>query len=195
MPIIKVWCLPKLPEEKLREIFQAMISAVESIEALGLKAGNSVTVLFPTDMMSYGIGEEIIIEVSGLFKKAERTFSVRNQLAYNLGTAIQEFFPDALIECFIQSFNMDQGFWSSRQEPLPKDFEGICARSIEELSLGTRGYNALKNAEINRLRTIFFRTEEMLSNIRHFGPVEMSELKSALYSIHPALRVGMLLKK
>lgn len=63
--------------------------------------------------MFYGLGEEIIIEVSGLFEELERSENVRNELARKLGKVLVEFFPAALVECFVQSFNPSQGFWSS----------------------------------------------------------------------------------
>lgn len=115
MPIIKLWCLPEMEEKKLNLIHQSIVGVIKSISEFGIKDEKDMTVLFPKDMMLYGLGTEIIIEVTGLFEKPERTYNVRQRLAKDLGEAIYKFFPEALVECFISSFNPDQGFWSSRK--------------------------------------------------------------------------------
>jgi MoaA/NifB/PqqE/SkfB family radical SAM enzyme len=45
MPLIKVWCLPKTGERKLKKVFEAIVKAVEEVIELGLKGQNSMTVL------------------------------------------------------------------------------------------------------------------------------------------------------
>ena len=114
MPVIKVWCLPKLSEKKLQTIFKSIVSVVEGIEELGLKGEQSMKILFPTDAMKYGLGTKIIIEVTGLFKKPKRTKKVLARLAKGLGTALHRVFPKALVECSVHPFNPKQGFWISR---------------------------------------------------------------------------------
>lgn len=112
MPVIKVWCLPEIPEDHLKKLHKDIVATVLSIEELGLRA-NSVTCLFPPDMMRYGLGEEIIIEVTGLFEMPQRTKAVRQALAEALGKTVESMFPVARIECFIVSFNPAQGFWTN----------------------------------------------------------------------------------
>ena len=115
MPVIKVWCLPKQSEEELNRLFEAIVKAVEGISELKLKGERSMTVLFPTDAMAYGLGTEIIIEVMGLFEKPERTDEVRNRLARSLGIAVRKLFPLARVQCFVYSFNPSQGFWKGKK--------------------------------------------------------------------------------
>lgn len=106
MPVIKVWCLPaNQTEEDLNKLHKAIVAAVVSIKKLGLKNENDMTCLFPPDQMQYGLGSEIIIEVSGLLVKDERTLAVRQDLAWKLGEAIQGLYPNAKIECFVQTFD------------------------------------------------------------------------------------------
>lgn len=115
MPVIKVWCLPKSTERKLNQVFEGIVKAVESVPELGLSGQSSMTVLFPPDMMKFGLGSEIIIEVTGLFEKPERTAEVRNRLAERLGGTLKKHFPKAMVECFIFPFDpRSQGFWTSR---------------------------------------------------------------------------------
>jgi len=113
MPVIKVWCLPSMTEKQLRKLHRDIVEAVTLVKELGLKDETEMTCLFPSDMMSYGFGEEIIVEVTGLFEKPERTDEVRNLLAMFLGGAVRKRFPQARIECFIFPFNPKQGFWST----------------------------------------------------------------------------------
>lgn len=113
MPVIKVWCLPKMTERRLRKLHKEIVTAVVGVEELGLKNETEMTCLFPSDMMSYGLGEEVIVEVTGLFEKPERTEEVRNRLAIALGTTVKMVLPKALVECFVHPFNPKQGFWTS----------------------------------------------------------------------------------
>ncbi len=113
MPVIKVWCLPNLEEAKLNRLFKQIVRAVEGVKELGITGEQSMTILFPVDQMAYGLGTEIIIEVTGLFEKPERTSGVRQRLAKKLGFVVKRYFPKANIECFVYSFNTTQGFWTS----------------------------------------------------------------------------------
>lgn len=123
MPVIKVWCLPlDQSESDLNQLHRTIVKAVTAIEELGLRDENDMTCLFPPDRMSYGLGEEIIIEISGLFEQPERTVEVRRRLAASVGTAVKKLYPDAKIECFVASFNPAQGFWVSAElAPKKKD--------------------------------------------------------------------------
>lgn len=112
MPVIKVWCLPKVGQLKLRKLFKSIITAVEGITELDLKSSDSMTVLFPADMMSYGLGTAIIIEVT-LPKKLWRTVKVRRRLAESVGTTLKEYFPKAVVQCHIYHHDPKQGLWMS----------------------------------------------------------------------------------
>lgn len=114
MPIIKLWCLPAgQTEEKLNFLHKTIVKAVVSISELGLTNENQMTCLFVPDLMSYGLGEEIIIEISGLYDKPERTKSVKQRLAESVGRSVKNLYPDAKVECFISTFDPKQGFWTS----------------------------------------------------------------------------------
>lgn len=116
MPVIKVWCLPKTSESKLNRLHLSIVQAFTEIVELDVKSEKDITCLFPSDMMEYGLGTEIVIEVTGLFENPNRTDDVRGRLAENLVRAIREHFPDAeMVECFIYPFNPSQGFCSSRK--------------------------------------------------------------------------------
>jgi len=121
MPVIKVWCLPaNQTEEKLNELHQSIVSAVVGIHELGFKDENDMTCLFVPDLMSYGLGEEIIVDIAGLFEKPERTKEVRQRLAENVGREVKRLYPDAKIECFVSSFNPENGFWGATKPSVQK---------------------------------------------------------------------------
>jgi hypothetical protein len=114
MPVIKLWCLPAgQSEDDLRKVHKTVVAAVTAVPELGLKDETQMTCLFPPDLMTYGLGEEIIIEIGGLFEKPERTQDVRQRLAEGVGSAVHALYPNAKVECFIQTFNPNTGFWTS----------------------------------------------------------------------------------
>ncbi len=116
MPVVKVWCLPKTSETKLNDLHRGIVQALKSVPELGIKNEKSITCLFPTDMMQYGLGTEIIVEVTGLFETPERTDSVHQELAEKLGQVVAGAFPDTeLVEVFVYPFNVNQGFFTLRR--------------------------------------------------------------------------------
>ena len=114
MPVIKVWCLPAgQTESDLRRLHQNIVAAVVAVPELGVCDETKVTCLFPPDMMQYGLGSEVIVEVIGLFEKPERTPEVRNRLAKNIGERVKFLYPKALVEVLVYPpFNPTvNGFW------------------------------------------------------------------------------------
>lgn len=122
MPVIKVWCLPlNQSESDLNHLHRTIVKAVTAIKELGLQDENDMTCLFPSDLMSYGLGEEIIIEINGLFEKPERTVKVHQRLAASVGAAVKKLYPGAKVECFVTSFDPYQGFWTSTELTAKKE--------------------------------------------------------------------------
>lgn len=114
MPVIKVWCLPSgQSEDDLNRLHQRIVRSVVSISELGLRGEEDMTCLFPPDLMKYGLGEEIIIEIGGLFKKPERTQEVCWRLAREVGRGVKELYPKAKVECFVLAINPADEFWTS----------------------------------------------------------------------------------
>lgn len=135
MPVIKVWCLPKgQSEADLNRLHQAIVKAVVSVSELGLRGESDMTCLCPPDLMQYGLGEEIIVEISVLHEKPERTAEVRQRLATKVGWAVQTLYPKAMVECSVATINPVQGFWTSRSSRAEKD-KPVCSMhgSIEHM--------------------------------------------------------------
>ena len=130
MPVIKVWCLPKLSQKKLEYLFVEIVRAVKNFRELGVKSERDMVVLFPTDAMKYGLGSEIIVEVTGLFVKPELTDGVRQRLAQALGIVVKEFLPKAMVEVFVFPFDPAQGFWMNprmgrRHKPTEQELKDL----------------------------------------------------------------------
>lgn len=112
MPVIKVYGVPdSVNEEKLRTITDSLVEVVVLTKELKL-TGKQVSVFFPTDRMKWGLGEEVIAFVEGLFDYPERTSAVLGDLAFHLGRALHDYFPNAFIECFVVLFDPSVGYYS-----------------------------------------------------------------------------------
>lgn len=115
MPVIKVWCLPEgLDEKDLQNLFWSIVKTVVGVEELGLKDEKDMTILFPPDRMRWGLGEDIIVEISKLFDKPERTAEIRDRLARKVARVVKEHFPSAYVQCFVETFDPRSpkvGFW------------------------------------------------------------------------------------
>ncbi len=88
MLIIKVWCLPKLSERALRSLHKRIVKAVLEIKSLNLHSETDMVVLFPMDMMSYGLGSEILIEISGFFQEHQSKAGY-DHLTCNVGKVLE----------------------------------------------------------------------------------------------------------
>jgi len=132
MPIIKVWCLPKnITEERLKILCKSIITTVEGIAELGLAGKDAITVLFPSDRMEWGLGDEIVAEVA-IFNKPERTDEVRARLAKTIGTLLHGNFPSAKIECFIHPLERSSGFWKIHPHPETEQPTGVTENASGE---------------------------------------------------------------
>lgn len=126
MLIIKVWCLPHLEEAQLNQLHQSLVGAVVGIPKFGVKDEKGVVCLFPSDMMQYGLGEEVIVEVTGVKEMWSRPdTSSWDQLAARLGYAVREHIPNANIECFVYGFRPTNGYWSSGNSTSRTEIERI----------------------------------------------------------------------
>jgi len=103
-----------MEENELNRLHKGIVGAVCAVRELGLNSENDMTTLFPADKMKYGLGTDIVVEVTGLIDKPERTKDVRQLLARNVGLIVSEFFPDAKVESFVYPDDKERDtFWCS----------------------------------------------------------------------------------
>jgi hypothetical protein len=113
MPIVKVWCLPEhQTEADLNKLHQAIVLAIIGVKKLGIKNQNDIACLFPPDLMKYGLGDEIIVEIE-LPHKPRYADLILQHLAKSLGESVHILYPKAKVECLVEVFNPARGFWTS----------------------------------------------------------------------------------
>ncbi|MBT3231054.1 hypothetical protein HN358_04750 [Candidatus Uhrbacteria bacterium] len=116
MPIVKVYGVPNSIDENVLEIFVAGVrNVLPLVTQLGITSEN-VTVFLVPDMLQKGLGEEVCVEVVGLFDKPERSDAVRQRvaihLAYTVHTHLASHLPQLeLIEVLVPKFDQaESGF-------------------------------------------------------------------------------------
>ncbi len=118
MIVIKVWCLPaNQSEEDLKRLYQEIMEDVEDVISgpefcLQGKKSDKVC-LFPADLMKYGLGDEIIVEIDGLPDLDSKNLRVRKRLTEYVGRSVGAFYPDAKVKCSIEGFDPSQVVWTS----------------------------------------------------------------------------------
>lgn len=116
MLTIEVKLLPQnMQEERLKALYEAICNAAMRVPDLGVKNRLEMTVLFPLDMMEYGIGEEIVVLVERIREEdTDRTPRARQQLAWELGLVIKEQLPAVkLINVVVDRHASSTGYWCS----------------------------------------------------------------------------------
>jgi hypothetical protein len=98
MLVIKTWCLPAGQSEGgLRILHKTIVNVVVSVPELGLKDQNDMVCLFPSDLMKYGLGEEIVIEVTDISEKPKYTKKAFQELKENIREAVSGLYPNARV--------------------------------------------------------------------------------------------------
>ena len=96
MLFLKVWFLPHdLDEGQFRQVHLSLVEAVSKVPELHVLNESDMLVVFPADLMAYGLGEHILIEFSGLEMKGHVKIRLRRELMSAIGMN----FPKARINC------------------------------------------------------------------------------------------------
>jgi hypothetical protein len=98
-PVIKVWCLPdNLSQERLENLMRKVLRMMSSAPATNIKEENDFLILFPRDMMTFGLGSEILIEATNFPFAIDKKWLVETLQ----GILLYEF-PSASVQCSIQT--------------------------------------------------------------------------------------------
>ncbi len=118
LPVIKVWCLPHGQDEaEYNQLHQKIVAAMVGIVELGLKSEADLCVLFPRDLMAYGLGAEIIVDISRLPNTLKVTSEIRMKVGAAVGEAVLSQYPRANVECVVEQVqHAGQRFWTSQPE-------------------------------------------------------------------------------
>ncbi len=122
MLLVKIWPLPKISELQLKALYDEIVAVFGSMPELEINA-RDVVIGYPSDMMLYGLGTDIVVEVDKLFDTPKRTPAVRSRLRAELGNAVKHAFPNAKVECFLgDPFRpTNENFWSSAMHSIIRD--------------------------------------------------------------------------
>ena len=104
--IVKVWCLAEKEEAELKEIHKSIVSVLTGRKRIGVRNQRDLLVLFPPDLMSYGLGSEILIEVTFIQELRHETQEVFDGVSYALEDFIDNFYHmDTRVACLVESFD------------------------------------------------------------------------------------------
>ncbi|MFH0891276.1 MAG: hypothetical protein V1867_00680 [Candidatus Falkowbacteria bacterium] len=117
-----------MSEEKLNQLHNAIVGAVISIPETDVKDESGMLNLFPKDLMTYGLGTEISIEITKVPLLCDH--KIRNKLAKAVGRAVKKLFPEARVECEALPINPYAGFWFAISEA--EQFKQECAEGLHE---------------------------------------------------------------
>lgn len=98
-PVVKVWCLPESTEEELRALFEKIVETLCPIKNLGINNQTDLVILFPQDMMRYGLGSEIIVEMADFCCGSANFKQVFKKATKSMVDILTELYPDAQIQC------------------------------------------------------------------------------------------------
>jgi hypothetical protein len=110
IPTIKVWCLPAdSNEEQLKKLHENLVKQMSYFKESGVESENDMLNLFPSDLMKYGLGSEIKIEITDLPWACKDEM---NLLAREICIAVRTIFPHAKIYCKAERVNPDAAYYS-----------------------------------------------------------------------------------
>ena len=126
MPVVKVFGLNSSPYswEEFASLEHRLKAVVVSVEELRVR-DDQVTVFLVKDLLNEGplnrgSQGDIVIDVTGITDKPERTETVRQRLASYMVDSVKHFVEEigdykkhGLIECFIHPFNRSNGYASA----------------------------------------------------------------------------------
>lgn len=130
---VKVWCLPHNSEEEVyMNLHQVLVGVAKMIQVPGVEREVDMLCLFPSDLMEYGLGSEILVEVDGY----NGAFS-NEVVAEHFGDAVRRLYPEAMILCKV-SRDDPSDVWFFNPEPY-KEKEDDCKvhGSIEHMQSAT----------------------------------------------------------
>jgi len=112
IPTVKTWCLREdLSERQLLAIHQGIVNVMVSFPETGVKDEQDMLNLFPRDLMVYGLGSEIKIEITDL-PLCEK--EIRDRIAFEVGIFVKNYFPVAKVYCMAKCVDPEAGVSSSK---------------------------------------------------------------------------------
>ncbi len=110
-PVVKIYLLPPQSEEAMRSFHEGLTATLVGVDGFGVKSEADYFAIFPSDMMSYGLGSDIHAEIDfprrvGLLRYAQ------SDVVRAVGKYLQSAFPGAFVQVQPYSFEQLEG-WRS----------------------------------------------------------------------------------
>ncbi len=115
MPMIRLTGVPREFRDtaELDDLMLDIQNAVASVSVLGIDAGE-VMVFTQDDQVKKGLGEEIIAEICGLFRRPERTPEVIEELRQAICAELRKFAEAHVSQCM--SYEAMVAYWLEPNE-------------------------------------------------------------------------------
>ena len=94
---IVVWCLPKQAQRAYKKLFDQLVGAVISVPEASVEGERDVLINFPADLMSYGLGTEIVCRVTDLADSPKLNADARDRLKTALDAVLRNAYPKASV--------------------------------------------------------------------------------------------------
>ncbi|MFA5052947.1 MAG: hypothetical protein WC565_02740 [Parcubacteria group bacterium] len=107
MLTVRVWCSLKSSKVQLKYLFGAITSVCTSLSALGVANEDEMLCLFSANLMEFGLGETILVEIT-LQGKAE----ICHQLARMIGKAVKRLYSESKVSVI---FSEAEEYWNSEK--------------------------------------------------------------------------------
>lgn len=115
IPTAKIWCLPgDITKSQLESLHKGIVNVMASFSDTGVKDERDMLNLFPRDLMAYGLGSEIKIEITDL--PIQCGVMYRDIIARKIGEFVSAMFPKANVFCTAKRRDPDAGAWSSKKD-------------------------------------------------------------------------------
>ncbi|MCX6763225.1 MAG: hypothetical protein NTZ97_00610 [Candidatus Moranbacteria bacterium] len=113
IPTVKTWCLPEgLDEKQFVDLHQCIVKVMANFQETGVKNEWDMLALFPRDLMAYGLGTEIKIEISDLPPQCNK--KILDKLASEVGNFVRTMFLRSNVYCKAECYNPSAGYWFAR---------------------------------------------------------------------------------
>lgn len=111
--VVKLYCLPETKEGDLRNLHRRILECMGTLK-IGVRNEDDLLVLFVPDMMKFGLGDEILVEID-LFDDPRLNIDEwkRQSVAHQVGLVVKRHFPSSTVQCHVYSFSTKNGLWNS----------------------------------------------------------------------------------
>jgi hypothetical protein len=89
MFVVKVWGLSsELTEEQLRSLFDQILDLAKSIPELKVSSERDILVLYPSDRMVFGLGNDLYVEIHHTSLKDSKLSRIEHRFMWDLSNVL-----------------------------------------------------------------------------------------------------------